>query len=671
MQSRIGIVFQESWLKQQRNRNVPPVRALAFYIKRLPSAEVTLRSTSSCEVRFDSDVIAVSELEEKIMQFLDKRYPGTDWKEAVDIRELKTPDEVDSASDPDDELPFPDLLDLDDDFDPEEPEEEKPDVMEKIRALVGADEFKALAEECVQVAPSLIKHKTQDTFMRRCYLFAINEGEGMSTYLQLFADLLRQLQIAPIDTRTPTVEITLPSTQGKDSNPFSTATSTIRRHSSSHRVICIDMSECMTFTHERSFREFLQQVDDYSGKCVIIFRVPFVEKEVLDGIKKGMSDILYVREVALPPFGTQELMCCAQESIAERGFTIDPQALPVLEARIIEEKSDGRFYGINTINKVIREMIYLKQLKNSASGVDDTLIKPEEIADLVTQRDDSEKSGLDMLDDFIGMEQIKQRIEEIVVQVEMSLKNPGLGSPCIHMRFVGNPGTGKTTVARVLGKILKERGILRNGRFFEHSGRDFCGRYVGETAPKTTAMCRDAYGSVLFIDEAYSLYRAGSSSVDYGREAIDTLIAEMENHRSDLVVIMAGYTDEMATLMQANPGLESRMPYVIEFPNYTREQLKDIFMAMAKRNFVCGEGLEEAVKTFFDSLPDEVINAKDFSNARYVRNLFERTWSKAGLRMYLNKNDKTVLLPEDFFAASSEKEFNKLMKKKNRTLGFV
>ena len=259
------------------------------------------------------------------------------------------------------------------------------------------------------------------------------------------------------------------------------------------------------------------------------------------------------------------------------------------------------------------------------------------------------------------------------MQIEVAIQNKELGSPCIHMRFVGNPGTGKTTVARVVGKLLKERGILRNGNFFEYAGRDFCGRYIGETAPKTATMCRDAYGSVLFIDEAYTLYRgADTSKADYGREAIDTLIAQMENHRNDLVVIMAGYTDEMETLMGANPGLESRMPYVIEFPNYTRPQLCEIFMRMTKRNFSYGEGLEEAVSAYFNSLPEDVLQSREFSNARFVRNLFERTWGKAYTRCRLNKDSAVTLEKEDFLMASGEKEFKKVMAKQaKRTLGFI
>jgi SpoVK/Ycf46/Vps4 family AAA+-type ATPase len=232
------------------------------------------------------------------------------------------------------------------------------------------------------------------------------------------------------------------------------------------------------------------------------------------------------------------------------------------------------------------------------------------------------------------------------------------------MRFVGSPGTGKTTVARIIGKILKEKGVLRVGNFFEYAGRDFCGKYIGETAPKTAGICRDAYGSVLFIDEAYSLYKGPDNEKDYGREALDTLIAEMENHRSDMVIIMAGYTDEMETLMKGNAGLASRMPYVIEFPNFTREQLYDIFVSMLENQFEYEQDLLPCVKEYFMSLPDGVLLAKEFSNARFVRNLFERTWAKASMRCQLEKSKAIVITKSDFERSSNEKEFAKLMEKK-------
>ena len=195
------------------------------------------------------------------------------------------------------------------------------------------------------------------------------------------------------------------------------------------------------------------------------------------------------------------------------------------------------------------------------------------------------------------------------------------------------------------------------------------GRYVGETAPKTASKCRDAYGSVLFIDEAYSLYRSTDETRDFGREALDTLIAEMENHRNDFVVIMAGYTDEMDTLMKGNSGLLSRMPYTIEFPNFTKEQLYQIFVSMINDKLKVDKNLYIAAKEYFEGIPDSVISSKEFSNARFVRNLYERVWAKAAMRCQLSGSSEISLTKEDFEHASTDKEFKTNMEKKMK-LGF-
>lgn len=668
MKIEMTVEFDRVWIVSLQETRPTPARALSYHLRRKSGIQILDVKDNRLRIAFSENDLLESAVVEMIYSYLTKRYPETDLSTVISIKVNNQTQSIRTDDSDDDDagsLGFEEALR---DLMPEEAEE-KPDPMEQISALVGGEEFKLLAEECVKVAPGLIKHNIIDTFIRRCYLFAINDGEGLTTYLELFAKLLTHLKLIEITPTRPIVEIAI-SGGDKATDSISSACNTIRRNGSG-RILCIDISECMTKLHEPRFRVLLECINDSATKNIVVFRVPFVEKDVLNGIKKSISDILSVRAVSMVPFDTQELMLCATDALQSRGFTISEDAREILQARIVEEKSDGRFYGINTVNKVVREMIYMKQIHNALEGVDDSLIKKAEILELSASYDHEEKCGLDMLDDYIGMKKIKSRVEEIVFQIEMALKNPQLGNPCIHMRFVGNPGTGKTTVARVIGKILKERGILRKGSFFEHSGRDFCGRYVGETAPKTAAMCRDAYGSVLFIDEAYSLYRSGASSVDFGREAIDTLIAEMENHRSDLVVIMAGYTDEMATLMEANPGLESRMPYVIEFPSYDRSELTEIFMSMVSKSFQYSDELRPAVEAYFNNLPEEMLVAKSFSNARFVRNLFERTWGKAGIRAQLNHEPEIVVLPEDFKAASAEKEFNRLVTKKTRTLGFV
>ena len=396
--------------------------------------------------------------------------------------------------------------------------------------------------------------------------------------------------------------------------------------------------------------------------------MPFVDKDVLGRVATSLNDLMSVRVLSIPPFDNVQTKEIARRDLQNYGLEMSVAAWQCFFERIAEEKRDGKFYGLNTIKKVVKELVYKKQVALSNGAKDATIIGVKDARKICSYKDDKGE-GMAQLDKLVGCEQIKRQIEEILAQIELAKTQSGLEKPCLHMRFVGSPGTGKTTVARILGKILKEKEVLRIGNLYEYKGRDFCGQYIGETAPKTSGMCRDAYGSVLFIDEAYSLYRGDDNSRDYGIEAIDTLISEMENHKDDLVVIMAGYTDDMEKLMDGNRGLKSRMPYTIEFPNFTRGQLFEIYKSMAADKFKIADDLYPAAKAYFEGLSDEVLNSKNFSNARFVRNLFERTWAKAAMRCQLEGQKSVTLCASDFTNAASEKDFAFQIEKKIK-LGF-
>lgn len=541
------------------------------------------------------------------------------------------------------------------------------EVLREISCLVGAEEFKSLAKDLVAIAPEVKKKKLQSVLFSQNYLFSIGDGCGLTTYLKLLAKLIEELDLLTTHP-IPVVEERLAPFK-ENMEPFADVFRILVSDGNKLKILCVDISEWMGKTEHPCFKNFLKTVEKYADKFIVIFRIPFVEKDVLEGLKLSLNDLICIKTVTFPPLNYPEIKICAEKEIESWGYTVSKNAWSHFRDRIFQEKSDGRFYGLNTVKKVSHELIYNKLLDNARRKNPSDKITANDTKRLSAFVQSEGISGSEELNDLIGNEKIKKQLDEIIAQIELAIREKDADRPCIHMRFVGNPGTGKTTVARIVGKILKEKGVLRIGNFYEYKGRDLCGRYIGETAPKTASICRDAYGSVLFIDEAYSLYRGDGNDRDYGREALDTLIAEMENHRSDFVVIMAGYTDDMAKLMEGNRGLASRMPYTIEFPNFTRDELYQIYVSMVKKKFRYEDDLFPAVKDYFDSIPEETLSSKEFSNARFVRNLFERTWAKAAMRSQLGEKKTITLTKDDFERASCEKDFV-LNNRKKTMIGF-
>lgn len=247
---------------------------------------------------------------------------------------------------------------------------------------------------------------------------------------------------------------------------------------------------------------------------------------------------------------------------------------------------------------------------------------------LLPQVQSADEAALDAVRDelnrIVGLDEVKKYILGLADNARVQKRREAAGFKAnrlaMHMIFAGSPGTGKTTIARLTSKYLKAAGVLRGGQLVEVSRADLVGRYVGHTAPLTRQVIESALGGVLFIDEAYSLYRGRDDS--FGLEAIDTLVKGMEDHRDDLVVVLAGYTDEMEEFLQANSGLASRFPNKIEFPDYTAEQLLRILhLQAAGKGYRMEEGCDEPLLAWFEKKQAE--NAAQNGNGRMVRNLLE------------------------------------------------
>lgn len=272
------------------------------------------------------------------------------------------------------------------------------------------------------------------------------------------------------------------------------------------------------------------------------------------------------------------------------------------------------------------------------------------------QRQQRMQAVLDELDRLIGLQSVKELVREVQAFVEIQRRrareNLAAEAVTLHMVFKGNPGTGKTTVARILGRLLAAMDALPKGHMVECERADLVGEYIGHTAQRTREQIRKAMGGILFIDEAYSLARGGEK--DFGKEAIDTLVKAMEDHKNEFVVILAGYRDEMEYFLMTNPGLRSRFPIHIEFPDYTTDELLQIAHHLcAERQYRLSPA---AARRLLRVLEKNEHGNPHFGNARFVRNVIERAIRRQALRLvsrrHLTRDDLMTLEASDVWEAA-------------------
>ena len=266
---------------------------------------------------------------------------------------------------------------------------------------------------------------------------------------------------------------------------------------------------------------------------------------------------------------------------------------------------------------------------------------------------------LDQLDqELVGLRPVKQRIREIAALLMIDQQRRALGlasdAPTLHMSFTGNPGTGKTTVAARMADILHKLGYVRSGHLVSVTRDDLVGQYIGHTAPKTKEILKKAMGGVLFIDEAYYLYRPENER-DYGQEAIEILLQVMENKRDDLVVILAGYADRMDKFFTANPGFRSRVAHHIDFPDYAPDELMSIAeMMLTKQNY----HFNDAARAAFVRYIGARMQQPHFANARSIRNALDRARLRQAIRLFegrgkgpISVDDLVTIGPDEVLAS--------------------
>ncbi|MBD8070714.1 AAA family ATPase [Bacillus sp. PS06] len=401
---------------------------------------------------------------------------------------------------------------------------------------------------------------------------------------------------------------------------------------------------------------------DSMGKEAIDTLVRLIEDHrdsvivILAGYEKDMRDFLKTNSglksrfpinINFPDYTISELLAIAKLMTTKEGYTLTEPSLDALSQLLQREIKRSKADAGN--GRLVRNVLEEALRKQSGRIVTEGILEKDEIVkllpeDFINEQNGKEDFNLDEnLQSIIGLNEVKDFIRSLQAQISIQQKRKSLGLPvdegaALHMIFTGNPGTGKTTVSRIVADLLYNLGILPSNKLIEVDRSGLVAGYVGQTSIKTQEKIQEALGGVLFIDEAYSLAQDAGSSNGYGQEAIDTLLKAMEDYREDLIVILAGYTNEMEEFLDTNPGLRSRIPHIIEFKDYTVYELMQIGELLFKGK---GYTVTEAAKSKIKNKIDLALQEDHFGNGRFMRNVYEETIRRQAVRLQ-NKLELTV-----------------------------
>lgn len=521
----------------------------------------------------------------------------------------------------------------------------------KLNKMIGLTGIKESIKKIKAYA--LANKDTKELNIHMCFLG--NPGSGKTEVAKLIAGILYENKILPTKKvvevdRSGLVSQYFGATAEKTSSAISRAMG---------GVLFIDEAYALGNNSDESFTDYgkeaidtlVKAMEDYRGKfCVILAGYKNETLRMLSANPGFKSRIQFILD--FPNYSRDDLMSIAQLMLANQKYTIgDATMNRILDITDIKRK-EPNFANAREIRNILDQVIMCQNVRCAGTTdkelgiVDvDKYIRDAKI-NLPASIDGTEKkvpTGEEELDQLIGLNNIKRMVKKIKAYAK---RNNGENGVNLHMCFYGNPGTGKTEVARIISRILYDAGVLDEAKLVETDGHGLLGMYVGQTASKTEAKINEAMGGVLFIDEAYSLN--GSSSADgvfsnYGDEAIAVLLKEMEDKRGQFCVILAGYREEMRKMLKTNPGFESRIQFSLDFPDYTRSELGEIaeLFIKKKKYIIESSALERLldITEYYRKLPD-------FANARTLRNILDQVIMNQNLRTENLIDDNTVILED-------------------------
>ncbi|MFE6904517.1 right-handed parallel beta-helix repeat-containing protein [Streptomyces sp. NPDC057717] len=530
-------------------------------------------------------------------------------------------------------------------------------VKHQVRTLVNLTQMTQRRSRLGMSAPPISRH----------LIFAGPPGTGKTTVARLYGTILAELgalrsgHLVEV-SRADLVAQVIGGTAIKTTETFNRALGGVLFIDEAYTLLSDSRGSGADFGRE-AVDTLLKLMEDHRDDVVVVAAGYSAEMESFLSSNPGLAS-RFSRTVEFENYSVPELVAIMESMCVKHQYTLDETTRKALAVHFERLPRDASFGNGRAARQVFEEMVdrqaFRLATQAEVSEHDLTLLLPEDVGEEAAAAVSGETGAgqqssepLARLGDMVGLAAVKRDVTDLVNLLSMARQREAAGLPAPrishHLVFTGPPGTGKTTVARLYGELLVSLGVLPRGQLVEVARADLVGRYIGHTAQLTREVFERALGGVLFIDEAYTLTPAGSSSgSDFGQEAVDTLLKLMEDHRDEVVVIVAGYTAEMERFLSSNPGLSSRFSRRVEFANYSSDELVTIVRQHAATvGYDCGPGTGQLLREHFDSLPRD----RSFGNARLARQVLEGMMTRQAGRLSTMRapgiEDLRTLLPED------------------------